>query len=123
MMRGGTFFISPDAAGAQAGDGRLCGGRRCNKENMIERLKNEDNAMRMPVDDLLSDWAYMVMTCLAWNGKAWFGLLLPDARGSAGELIGREFHPVKPAIILYAARLERTDRRDVYWHHELYDRD
>ena len=23
--------------------------------------------MRMPVDDLLSNWAYMVMTSLAWN--------------------------------------------------------
>ena len=42
--------------------------------------------MRMPVDDLLSNWAYMVMTSLAWNLKAWFGLLLPnDQRG--GELI------------------------------------
>ena len=30
--------------------------------------------MRMPVDDLLSNWAYMVMTSLAWNLKAWFGL-------------------------------------------------
>ena len=23
--------------------------------------------MRMPVDDLISNWAYMVMSALAWN--------------------------------------------------------
>ena len=25
-----------------------------------------------------ANWAYMVMTALAWNLKAWFGLLLPN---------------------------------------------
>ena len=34
---------------------------RCNQENVIEQLKNGVNAMRMPVDDLLSNWAYMVV--------------------------------------------------------------
>jgi len=29
---------------------------RCNQENVIEQLKNGVNAMRMPVDDLLSNW-------------------------------------------------------------------
>jgi hypothetical protein len=57
---------------------------------VIEQLKNGVNAMRMPVDDLLSNWAYMVMTSLAWNLKAWFGLLLPNAR-RAVELIKMEF--------------------------------
>ena len=32
---------------------------RCDQENVIEQLKNGVNAMRMPVDDLLSNWAYM----------------------------------------------------------------
>ncbi len=30
---------------------------RCHQENVIEQLKNGVNAMRMPVDDLLSNWA------------------------------------------------------------------
>ena len=34
--------------------------------------------MRMPVDTLLSNWASMVMTALAWTLKAWFGLRLPE---------------------------------------------
>ncbi len=43
---------------------------RCNQENVIEQLKNGVNAMRMPVNDLVSNWAYMVMAALAWNLKA-----------------------------------------------------
>jgi hypothetical protein len=38
---------------------------RCDQENVIEQLKNGVNAMRMPVDDLVSNWAYMVMAALA----------------------------------------------------------
>ena len=32
----------------------------------------------MPVDNLVSNWAYMVIASLAWNLKAWFALLLPE---------------------------------------------
>ena len=31
----------------------------------------------MPVDNLVSNGAYMVMASLAWTLKAWFALLLP----------------------------------------------
>ena len=31
----------------------------CDQENVIEQLKNGVNAMRMPVDNLMSNWAYM----------------------------------------------------------------
>ena len=30
---------------------------------------------------LESNWAYMVMTALAWNLKAWWALLLPEEPG------------------------------------------
>ena len=46
--------------------------------------------MRMPVDDLLSNWAYMVMSALAWNLKAWYGLLMPN-RERGLELLRMEF--------------------------------
>jgi hypothetical protein len=86
---------------------------RCNQENVIEQLKNGVNAMRMPVDDLLSNWAYMVMTSLAWNLKAWFGLLLPNQeRGT--ELIKMEFRRFLHAIILLPAQIVRTGRRIIY---------
>jgi hypothetical protein len=51
---------------------------RCDQENLIDQLKHGVGAMRMPVDTLLSNWAYMVMTALAWTLKAWFALLLPE---------------------------------------------
>src|SRR5260370_1632666 len=40
---------------------------RCDQENVIEQLKNGVNAMRMPVADLLSNWADMGMAGLVWN--------------------------------------------------------
>jgi hypothetical protein len=51
---------------------------RCNQEKLIEQLKNGARALRAPVDNLLSNWAYMVMTALAWNLKAWTALWLPE---------------------------------------------
>jgi hypothetical protein len=41
---------------------------RCDQENVTEQLKNGVNAMRMPVDDLLSNWAYMVMSASTRSG-------------------------------------------------------
>lgn len=86
---------------------------RCNQENVIEQLKNGVNAMRMPVDNLLSNWAYMVMSSLAWNLKAWFGLLLPDAvRGR--EVVRMEFRRFLHSFILIPAQIVRTGRRIIY---------
>ena len=51
---------------------------RCNQEKLIEQLKNGVRALRAPLDNLLSNWAYMVMTALAWNLKAWTALWLPE---------------------------------------------
>ena len=86
---------------------------RCNQENVIEQLKNGVNAMRMPVDDLLSNWAYMVMTALAWNLKAWFGLLMPNGQRGT-ELVKMEFRRFLHAIILLPAQIVRTGRRIIY---------
>lgn len=52
---------------------------RCNQENLIAQLKSGVRAMSAPVDNLVSNWAYMVMASLAWTLKAWFALLLPEA--------------------------------------------
>ena len=93
-MRSVTFFYITNRVGYTGKQiVRLANGR-CNQENVIEQLKHGVNAMRMPVDDLLGDWAYMVMTSLAWNLKASFGLLLPDARRAA-ELIKMEYFALR----------------------------
>ena len=86
---------------------------RCDQENVIEQLKNGVNAMRMPVDDLVSNWAYMVMAALAWNLKAWYGLLVPD-RQRGLELVRMEFRRFLHAIILLPVQIIRAGRRIVY---------
>jgi len=86
---------------------------RCDQENVIEQLKNGVNAMRMPVKDLVSNWAYMVMAALAWNVKAWYGLLVPN-RERGGELVRMEFRRFLQAILLIPCQVVRTARRVVY---------
>ena len=52
---------------------------RCDQENLIAQLKRGVRALTAPVDDLVSNWAYMVMASLAWSLKAWSALLIPIA--------------------------------------------
>ena len=50
---------------------------RCQQENLIAQLAAV-RALHAPVDNLLSNEAYMLMTALAWNLKAWLALSLPE---------------------------------------------
>ena len=86
---------------------------RCDQENVIEQLKNGVNAMRMPVHDLLSNWAYMVMAALAWNLKSWYGLLMPQ-RERGVESVKMEFRRFLNAIMLIPCQIVRTARRVIY---------
>jgi hypothetical protein len=86
---------------------------RCDQENVIEQLKNGVNALRMPVDDLVSNGAYMVMAALAWNLKAWYGLLVPQ-RERGLELVRMEFRRFLHAILLLPAQIIRSGRRILY---------
>jgi len=86
---------------------------RCDQENVVEQLKNGVNAMRMPVDELVSNWAYMVMAALAWNLKAWYGLLVPD-RERGLTLVRMEFRRFLHAILLLPCQIVRTGRKIVY---------
>src|SRR3990172_6256518 len=86
---------------------------RCDQENVIEQLKNGVNAMRMPVRDLESNWAYMVIAALAWNLKAWFGLLMPnEVRGT--QVVKMEFRRFLNTLILLPCQILRTGRKIVY---------
>ena len=58
--------------------------------NLIAQLKGGVKALAMPVDDLVSNWAYMVMASLAWSLKAWSGLGAAGARAVGGEVPGGE---------------------------------
>jgi hypothetical protein len=86
---------------------------RCDQENVIEQLKNGVNAMRMPVDSLLSNWAYMVMTALAWNLKAWFSMFVPDPQRRA-ELLRKEFRYFLNRLIRIPCQILCSGRRTIY---------
>ena len=86
---------------------------RCDQENVIEQLKNGVNAMRMPVQDLVSNWAYMVIAALAWNLKAWFGLLMPN-RERGEQVVKMEFRRFLSAFIWLPCHIIRTGRQIVY---------
>ena len=94
--------------------------RGCNQENLIEQLQ-QLSAMRMPVDTLLSNWAYMVMAALAWTLKAWFALRLPEtgrwATRYAAEkaaVLRMEFKAFLHAFILVPVQVVRTSRRILF---------
>lgn len=86
---------------------------RCDQENVIEQMKNGVNALRMPVDNLISNWAYMVMAALAWNLKAWFALMVRfwDRRM---ELLRMEFRRFQNAMILLPVQIIRQGRKIIY---------
>ncbi|MFN2118004.1 MAG: IS1380 family transposase [Candidatus Promineifilaceae bacterium] len=87
--------------------------KRCNQENVIAQLKNGVNAMRMPVRDLNSNWAYMIMAALAWNLKAWFGMLMPN-RIRCAQVLKMEFRRFLQMFILIPCQIVLTGRKIVY---------
>jgi hypothetical protein len=87
--------------------------KRCNQENVIAQLKNGVNAIRMPVRDLNSNWAYMIMAALAWNLKAWFGMLMPN-RIRCAQVLKMEFRRFLQMFILIPCQIVLTGRKIVY---------
>ncbi len=93
----------------------------CNQENLIEQLMNGARALQMPVNHLVSNWAYMVMASLAWTLKAWFALLLP-AHGRWKEkhqqekttVLRMEFKRFVNAFMRVLCQVVRTGRRLTY---------
>lgn len=70
------FYITNDPVATPAEIVFGCNDR-CNQENLIAQLAGGVRALAAPVDNLVSNWAYMVMTALAWSLKSWAALLLP----------------------------------------------
>jgi len=94
---------------------------RCDQENLIEQLKNGARAMEMPVGDLVSNWAYMVMASLAWTMKAWFALVLPETgrwgakyKTQKESLLRMEFKKFLNHLLLVPCQIVKTGRRIVY---------
>ena len=69
---------------------------------MIQQLHAGPCALHAPVDTLVSNWAYMVMTSAAWSTNAWAALSLPETgrwsekyQAEKRWLLGIEFKDVR----------------------------
>ena len=82
---------------------------RCDQENVIEQLKNGVNALRVPLYDLVSNWAYMVIAALAWNLKSWFAMMM-HRKSDRHAHIRMEFRRFINGIILIPAMILRRAR-------------
>jgi len=114
------FYITNDSQ-ARAAKIVLEANQRCNQENLIAQLHSGVRATRMPVDNLVSNWAYMVMAALAWTLKAWFALLLPENgrwreqyTREKMEVLRMEFRTFLNAFMRVPAQVVRTGRRIVF---------
>ncbi len=94
---------------------------RCDQENLIAQLKGGVKALAMPVDNLVSNWAYMVMAALAWSLKTWSTLILPEQgrwaekyRSEKRSLLRLEFRTFCVAMIHVPCQIVRAAGRTVY---------
>ena len=95
---------------------------RCNQENVIEQLKNGAQALRAPLGDLNSNWAYMVIASLAWQLKAWAALIVPEPpgrwrqrrRAEKRTLLRMEFKRFIANFIQIPCQIVRQGRRLIY---------
>jgi len=94
---------------------------RCDQENLIAQLKNGVRALHAPVNNLLANWAYMVMASLAWSLKAWFALSLPVTgrwaakhKAEKRKVLRMEFKTFLNAFIRVPCQIVRTSGRIVY---------
>jgi hypothetical protein len=94
---------------------------RCNQEKLIEQLKNGARALDVPVDNLVSNWAYMVMASLAWTLKAWYALSLPETgrwkakhQAEKESVLKMEFKRFLNAFMRVPCQIVRQGRRVVY---------
>jgi len=71
------FYITNDARQTEEALVLFYDGR-ADQENTIAQLKSGLPAFHAPTHSFWANWAYMVIAALAWNLKAWYGLLLQE---------------------------------------------
>jgi hypothetical protein len=93
---------------------------RCNQENLLQQLKSGVRSLTAPVDNLLSNWAYMVMASLAWSLKAWSALVLPEGgrwsekyREEKRRLLRMDFATFRHAMVSVPGQIVHTGRKIV----------
>jgi len=114
------FYISNDRR-SSAEEVVFEANQRCDQENLIAQLAGGVRALSAPVDNLLSNWAYMLMSGLAWNLKAWCALWLSEQkpwqkkhRQEKQAVLRMEFRTFISAFIKLPCQIVRSGRKLVY---------
>jgi hypothetical protein len=116
------FFYLTNDWESSAADIVLGANDRCNQENLNAQLLGGVRALTAPVDNLESNWAYMVMIALAWNLKAWWALWPTESPGPYQEqhrqqketLLRMEFKTFVNAFLRMPCQIIRAGRRLIY---------
>jgi len=115
------FYITNDWDSSSAEIVTEQANKRCHQENLIEQQKNGVHAFKAPLDNLMSNWAYMVITSLAWSLKAWAALLVPVQprwrdrhEAEKRKLLRMEFPTFQQAMINIPAQILRSGHRLIY---------
>jgi len=96
--------------------------KRCNQENTISQLK-ACGALSAPLDNLESNWAYMVFASLSWTLKLWSGMMIrvkgnPSQRGmrraARRKVIWMEFATFLDSLMQIPAQVIRTARKRTF---------
>jgi Transposase DDE domain group 1 len=103
------FFYITTRTDLSAEEIVACANERCDQENVIGQLKSGIGALRVPLHDLVSNWAYMLIAALAWNIKSWFAMMM-HRKQDRHDYIRMEFRRFFNSIILIPAMVIRRAR-------------
>lgn len=96
--------------------------KRCDQENLNEQLQNGTCSLKTPLDTLNSNWAWMVMSSLAWSLKSWMGLSIQKNQNVTeiqktrlrNTILTMEFKTFLNAFIRLPAQIMRHSRRTIF---------
>jgi len=115
------FYISNDLPAVSSEEIVFGYNDRCDQENLIAQLSGGVRPLCAPVDNLESNWAYMLITSIAWNLKAWAALLTPvepkhqnEHRAEKKRLLTMEFKTFLSVFIHVPCQIIQHARQTIH---------
>lgn len=115
------FYISNDPPSVSSEEIVFGCNDRCDQENLIAQLSGGVRSLCAPVDNLESNWAYMVITSIAWNLKSWSAMMIPvnpknreKHQSEKQRLLTMEFRTFLSAFIHVPCQIVRHARRTIH---------
>ena len=85
-------------------------GHAATRRTVNAQLYSGVGALRVPVYDLVSNWAYMVMAALAWNLKSWLAMMM-HLKTDRRKYVAMEFRRFVREMILLPCQVIRRARQ------------